>query len=43
MVLMGQRWYDPNLAIFLSRDPIGFAGGLNLFNYAAQAPAVWAL
>ena len=38
LLLMGQRWYDPNLGLFLSPDPIGFAGGLNLFNYASQAP-----
>ena len=31
--LMSQRWMDPKLGRFLNRDPIGYAGGLNLFNY----------
>ena len=33
LYLMGHRFYDPSLARFLSRDPIGFAGGLNLYSY----------
>jgi RHS repeat-associated protein len=27
------RYYDPDTARFISQDPIGFAGGLNLFRY----------
>jgi RHS repeat-associated protein len=33
LYLMGHRHYDPSTARFLSRDPIGFAGGLNLYSY----------
>lgn len=35
---MSQRWYDPSLGQFLSKDPIGFLGGLNLRSYAAGNP-----
>lgn len=33
-----QRWYDPQLGRWLSADPIGFAGGLNLYNYVENNP-----
>ena len=33
-----QRWYDPQLGRWLSADPIGFAGGLNLYGYVGQNP-----
>ena len=36
LYLMGHRHYDPSTQRFLSRDPIGFAGGLNLFSYAGN-------
>ena len=32
------RWYDPETARYLSPDPIGQAGGLNLYAYAAADP-----
>ena len=35
---MGHRHYDASLGRFLNRDPIGFAGGLNLFSYANGNP-----
>lgn len=38
LYLMGHRHYDASLGRFLSRDPIGFAGGLNLYEYAASSP-----
>ena len=38
LYLMGHRQYDPSLGRFLSQDPIGFAGGLNLYEYAGNAP-----
>ena len=38
MLLMGQRWYDPTVGRFVSQDPIGFAGGLNLYGYVGQNP-----
>ncbi len=30
------RWYDPALGNFLSEDPIGWAGGLNLYSYVGR-------
>jgi RHS repeat-associated protein len=38
MLLMGQRWYSPDTGRFISQDPIGFTGGLNLFSYVGQNP-----
>jgi RHS repeat-associated protein len=32
------RAYDPNLARWLSRDPIGEAGGINLYAYVSNNP-----
>jgi RHS repeat-associated protein len=32
------RWYDPYLGRFLNEDPIGLAGGINLYAYAANDP-----
>lgn len=32
------RYYDPALGRFLSRDPIGFAGGLDLYAYVHNSP-----
>ena len=38
LYLMGHRHYDSNLGRFVSRDPIGFAGGLNLYAYGRANP-----
>ena len=39
LMMMGHRFYEPfPMGRFLSRDPIGFAGGLNLFAYAGGRP-----
>ena len=38
LVYMKNRWYDPNLGCFISRDPIGFKGGLNFYSYVANNP-----
>lgn len=35
---MRQRYYDPGLGRWLSADPIGFNGGLNLYTYVNQNP-----
>ncbi len=35
---MRGRYYDPQIARFISRDPIGIAGGLNLYAYAGDDP-----
>ncbi|WP_126227053.1 RHS repeat-associated core domain-containing protein [Burkholderia ambifaria] len=34
------RYYDPQIGRFISRDPIGLAGGINLFQYAPN-PTQW--
>ena len=38
LLWMRQRWYDPTLQRFISRDPIGLAGGVNLYSYAENTP-----
>lgn len=38
LYLMGHRHFDSTTGRFLSRDPIGFAGGLNLYSYAGSSP-----
>ncbi len=35
---MRARYYAPSIARFISRDPIGIAGGLNLYEYAGDSP-----
>jgi RHS repeat-associated protein len=35
---MRARYYDPDLGRFLSEDPLGIAGGLNLYAYAGNDP-----
>ncbi len=34
----GFRWYDPELGRWLSRDPIGYDGGDNLYGYCGGDP-----
>jgi RHS repeat-associated protein len=38
LVYMEQRYYDPLVGRFLSPDPIGHAGGLNLYSYVGNDP-----
>ncbi|MGE0494284.1 MAG: RHS repeat-associated core domain-containing protein [Vulcanimicrobiota bacterium] len=38
LLYMRQRHYDSTLGRFISRDPIGFRGGLNLYGYVGQNP-----
>lgn len=38
---MRARYYDPKLGRFLSEDPLGVAGGLNLYAYANNDPVNW--
>jgi RHS repeat-associated protein len=35
---MRNRWYDPDDGRFLSEDPAGFEGGLNLYTFAGDDP-----
>ena len=35
---VGHRWYQPDSGRFVQRDPIGIAGGLNVYSYVAQNP-----
>jgi RHS repeat-associated protein len=32
------RWYDPTIGRFTQEDPIGFAGGINLYAYVGSNP-----
>jgi uncharacterized protein RhaS with RHS repeats len=36
--MMGARVYNPAVGRFLSRDPIGYAGGTNLYAYTTNNP-----
>jgi RHS repeat-associated protein len=35
------RWYDPQVGRFVSEDPIGLLGGINLYEYAAGNPVMF--
>jgi len=35
---VGWRWYDPALGRFVQRDPVGLAGGLNVYVYLRANP-----
>jgi len=37
---VGARYYDPATGRFLQRDPIGIAGGLNVYEYALGIPTI---
>lgn len=36
--LLGHRYYDYTQGRFLNRDPIGYAGGLNVYSYVGSNP-----
>ena len=38
LVRFGYRDYDPVIGTFISKDPIGFRGGLNLYAYVGNNP-----
>jgi RHS repeat-associated protein len=38
LTYFGYRWYDPVTARWLSQDPIGISGGLNLYAFCANNP-----
>jgi RHS repeat-associated protein len=35
---VGARYYDPSSGRFVQRDPIGIAGGLNVYEYVTSSP-----
>ncbi len=41
LLYMRRRHYASSLGRFLNRDPIGFAGGLNLYNYVENSPITY--
>lgn len=42
LMLLGARWYDPVIGRFLTQDPMGYAGGLNLYSYVGNNPVGFA-
>jgi len=34
------RWYDPSVGRWLSEDPVGYRGGVNLFEYVGDNPLI---
>jgi RHS repeat-associated protein len=38
LILCGARWYSPSLMRWMSRDPIGYDGGVNLYGYIGGDP-----
>ena len=38
LILCGHRYYDPAAGRWLTRDPIGIAGGLNVYGYCGGDP-----
>jgi RHS repeat-associated protein len=38
IMLIGSRWYSPNLKRWISRDPIKYKGGYNLYGYVEENP-----
>jgi RHS repeat-associated protein len=39
LMLLGARYYDPSIGRFISRDPIRYRGGVNLYGYCFNNPA----
>jgi len=42
LILCGHRCYDPARGRWLTRDPIGYAGGIGLYEYCQDEPEKWA-
>jgi RHS repeat-associated protein len=41
LFFMKNRYYDATTGRFIQKDPIGMAGGINLYRYAANNPVDW--
>ncbi len=41
LLYMRARYYDPETGRFLSKDPIGYRGGFNLYMYGHNSPVNW--
>ena len=41
LLYMRKRWYSAQLGRFISKDPIGLNGGVNLYSYAANSPVTF--
>jgi RHS repeat-associated protein len=41
LILCTNRHYDPQQGRFLTRDPIGYDGGINLYSYTRNNPINW--
>ncbi len=41
LILCTHRHYDPQSGRFLTRDPLGYDGGINLYSYTANNPVNW--
>jgi len=39
LLLLTHRYYDPQGGRFLTKDPIGYAGGINIYAYTANNPS----
>jgi len=35
------RYYDPKVGRFVTKDPLGFGGGINVYNYVGANPINW--
>jgi RHS repeat-associated protein len=41
IVISWHRFYDPSIGRYISADPIGLAGGMNLYAYVQNDPVNW--
>ena len=41
LILCTFRYYDPAIGRWLTRDPIGYEGGVNLYGYVEGNPVNW--
>ncbi|OPZ86634.1 MAG: tRNA3(Ser)-specific nuclease WapA precursor [bacterium ADurb.Bin429] len=41
LILCTHRYYDPALGRWLTRDPIGYDGGINLYGYCSNNPVIY--